>query len=55
MENKNLNLVDILKDCPQGTKLYSTIYGEVELYRIIINEDYPIEYKYKNIYNDDKI
>lgn len=53
MENKNLNLVEILKDCPQGTKLYSTIHGEVELYRIIINEDYPIEYKYKSIYNDD--
>lgn len=51
--NENLNLVEILKDCPQGTKLYSTIHGEVELYRIIINEDYPIEYKYKNIYNDD--
>lgn len=27
--NENLNLVEILKDCPKGTKLYSTIYGEV--------------------------
>ena len=29
--NENLNLVEILKDCPSGTKLYSTIFGEVEL------------------------
>ena len=27
--NENLNLVEILKDCPKGTKLYSTVYGEV--------------------------
>ena len=32
--NENLNLVEILKDCPQGTKLYSTIYGEVEFNRV---------------------
>lgn len=32
--NKNLNLVEILKDCPKGTKLYSIIYGEVEFNRI---------------------
>ena len=28
--NKKLNLVEILKDCPKGTKLYSTVFGEVE-------------------------
>ena len=28
--NENLNLVEILKDCPKGTKLYSPIIGEVE-------------------------
>ena len=27
--NKNLNLVEVLKDCPKGTKLYSIIHGEV--------------------------
>lgn len=32
--NENLSLVEILKDCPKGTKLYSTIYGEVELNEI---------------------
>ena len=30
MENKKLNLCEILKDCPRGTKLYSTVYGEVQ-------------------------
>lgn len=28
--NEKLNLVKILKDCPKGTKLYSTVFGEVE-------------------------
>lgn len=32
--NENLNLVEILKDYPKGTKLYSTIHGEVEFSRI---------------------
>ena len=32
--NENLNLVEILKDCPQGTKLYSTVHGEVKFYGI---------------------
>ena len=40
--NENLNLVEILKDCPKGTKLYSTIYGEVELNGININSSEPI-------------
>lgn len=34
---ENLNLVEILKDCPRGTKLYSTIHGEVEF--SYINEE----------------
>ena len=28
--NENLNLLEILKDAPKGTKLYSTIWGEME-------------------------
>ena len=36
--NENLNLVEILKDCPKGTKLYSTIYGEVEFIGISTGE-----------------
>ena len=44
--NENLNLVEILKDCPKGTKLYSTIYGDVELVEVRINDNaYPIEIK----------
>jgi hypothetical protein len=29
--NKNINLVEILKDCPKGTKFYSTVYGNITL------------------------
>ena len=29
--NEKLNLLEILKDAPKGTKLYSTIWGEMEL------------------------
>lgn len=29
--NKNINLVKILKDCPKGTKFYSTVYGNIIL------------------------
>ena len=42
--NENLNLAEILKDCPKGTKLYSTIYGDVELVKVYLKDDeYPIE------------
>ena len=40
--NENLNLVEILKDCPKGTKLYSPIVGEVELNCINNGFGYPI-------------
>lgn len=43
--NENLNLVEILKDCPTGTKLYSPIYGDVEFVRISKRAEYPIEIK----------
>lgn len=46
--NENLNLVEILKDCPCGTKLYSTIRGDVEFEKIVENTNYPIQYKYRN-------
>ena len=46
MSNENLNLAEILKDCPKGTKLYSTIYGDVELAGVYLKDDkYPIEIK----------
>ena len=41
--NENLNLMEILKDCPKGTKLYSTIFGEVTFCYIDESEEYPIK------------
>ena len=32
--NENINLCDILKNCPKGTKLFSYIHGEVEFLKI---------------------
>ena len=43
--NENIDLTKILKDCPKGTKLYSTIFGEVEfiecddLYQIVVAKE----------------
>ena len=56
--NEKLNLAEILKDCPEGTKLYSPVYGDVELMKVIQVEDeilssieddiYPIKIKLNN-------
>ena len=43
--NENLNLVEILEGCPKGTKLYSSVYGEVRFEGINNNDLYPIELK----------
>lgn len=40
MINK-INLVEILKDAPQGTKLYSPIFGECELEEVRLTENIP--------------
>lgn len=40
--NEKINLCEILKDCPKGTKLYSTIYGCVEFDYIQEDCEYPI-------------
>lgn len=39
---KRFNLVEILKDCPKGTTLYSTVHGNVEL-ECVDNSDYAIK------------
>ena len=44
--NENLNLVEILKDCPKGTKLYLTTLGEVEFCKIDAGI-FPIYVKHK--------
>lgn len=41
MENK-INIADILKDCPKGMKMYSPIYGKVELWNVNSNSVYSI-------------
>ena len=41
--NENLDLTEILKDCPEDTKLYSPIFGDVELVKVHNDGDYPIE------------
>ena len=40
--NKNLDLTKILEGCPIGTKLYSTIFGNVSLKEIVSDREYPI-------------
>ena len=42
--NENIDLTKILKDCPEGTPLYSTTLGDVKLKNVIINDKtvYPI-------------
>lgn len=34
MENNKINIAEILKDCPKGTKLYSPLFGNVELFSV---------------------
>ena len=40
-----MNIVKILKYCPKGTKLYSTIFGEVTFELVSSDETYPIKVK----------
>lgn len=47
--NENLNLVEILKNCPKGTKLYSPLVGTVIFQYISESIPYPII----TSYNDD--
>lgn len=50
--NENLNLIEILKDCPQGTRLYSTVFGEVEFDRIDTILSHPIVVRIGRIEDD---
>lgn len=40
--NKNINLIEILKNCPKKFELYSTIHGIVYFDGITKNKEYPI-------------
>lgn len=46
--NEKINLTKILKNCPEGTKLYSTIYGDVKFHHIVTCNAYPIIIKNDN-------
>ena len=46
--NENIDLTKILKDCHKGTKLYSTVFGEVKFMGIKENASYPIIVKVNN-------
>lgn len=50
--NENIDLTKILKDCPMGTKLYCSIYGEVEFVCIDEYEEYPIKVMVKRKFID---
>lgn len=36
--NENIDLTKILKDCPRGWKLYSSVYGEVVFIEVLDND-----------------
>ena len=44
--NENIDLTEILKDCPKGTKFYTSIFGEVEFYGINDDKIYPINIRF---------
>ena len=37
-KNNNINIAEILRDCPKGTKLYSPLFGEVKLNETLENK-----------------
>lgn len=41
MEDK-INIAEILRDMPKGTKLYSPLFGKCELEEVISDKEYPI-------------
>lgn len=43
-----MNIAEILRKCPMGTKLYSPVFGEVELAKVAYDGDYPITCITKN-------
>ena len=42
-KNNNINIAEILKDCPKGMKLYSPLFGNVTLEEVDINITVPIK------------
>ena len=52
-EQPKLNLCEILRDCPKGTKLYSTVLGYVIFQGIVEGAVYPIAVSCENGVNED--
>ena len=42
MGNNKINIAEKLKNCPKGTKLYSSLFGKVELLSVDDDCDFPI-------------
>ena len=49
--NENIDLTKILKDCPNGTKFYTSVWGEVSFEKILDIEVYTIEIDTVNGYH----
>ena len=49
--NENIDLTKILKDCPKGTKFYTSVWGEVIFERILDREIYTIKIDTVNGYH----
>lgn len=50
--NENIDLTKILDRCPEGTKFYSSNYGNVQFIGINLASPYPIRLMAKNVDND---
>ena len=48
--NENIDLTQILKDCPKDTRFYSTVFGEVSFIEIYDNAMFPIIIRYNHRY-----
>ena len=46
--NENIDLTQILKDCPKGWEFYSSIYGYVYFEGLNTGDKYPVIISYKN-------
>ena len=47
--NENIDLTKILDGCPEGTKFYSSVYGEVAFVEMTNAKHFPIKLKYYTI------
>lgn len=52
--NENIDLTKILKDCPEGWKFYSSIYGSVAFSKVVDDTDYPIRFSFINKYREEE-